>query len=93
MSGLELCRRCENIPYPNLKVVMMSGRADPDEMARMLLNGANDFIVKRSALFSSNRRWKQHCSQDAQDRADLLNSHLLAVNRVMEQTPMAKTAI
>jgi CheY-like chemotaxis protein len=47
MTGPEVCRYLrENPPYPNLKVVMMSGRADPDEMARMLLNGANDYLVK-----------------------------------------------
>lgn len=94
MTGVEVCRFLrENPPYPNLKVVMMSGRADPDEMARMLLNGANDYLVKPLSVTRLQSKVKAALSlKDAQDRADLLNSHLLAVNRELEQTLSASNS-
>jgi putative two-component system response regulator len=94
MTGPELCRRLrENPPYPNLKVVMMSGRADPDEMARMLLNGANDYLVKPFSIVQVQSKVKASLFlKDAQDRGDLLNSHLLAVNHELEQTLSASNS-
>ena len=47
MTGPEVCRRLrENPPCPHLKIVMMSGRATSDEMARMLLKGSDDYLTK-----------------------------------------------
>src|ERR1019366_5723936 len=79
MTGPEVCRHLrENPPYPNLKVVMMSGRAEPDEMAKMLLNGANDYLVKPLRIVQLQSKVKAALFlKDAQDRGDLLNSHLL----------------
>jgi response regulator RpfG family c-di-GMP phosphodiesterase len=94
MTGPEVCRHLrENPPYPNLKVVMMSGRAEPDEMARMLLNGANDYLGKPLSIVQLQSKVKAALFlKDAQDRADLLNSHLLAVNRELEQTLIANNS-
>ena len=94
MTGSELCRHLrENPPYPNLKVVMMSGRAEPDEMAKMLLNGANDYLVKPLSSVQLQSKVKAALFlKDAQDRADLLNSHLLAVNHELEQTLCASNS-
>ena len=91
MKGPEVCRHLrENPPYPHLKIVMMSGRADPDEMARMLLNGADDYLTKPlSAVRLQSKVKAALFLKDSQDRADLLNSHLLAVNRELEQTLIA----
>jgi cyclic di-GMP phosphodiesterase len=88
MTGPEVCSYLrENPPYPNLKVVMVSGRASPDEMAKMLLNGANDYLSKPLSIVQLQSKTKAALFlKDAQDRADLLNSHLLAVNRELEQT-------
>lgn len=93
MNGLDACRKLrENPPCPHLKVIMMSGRATPDEMSTMLLNGADDYIVKPlSAIRLRSKIRAALRLKDAQDRADLLNSHLLTVNNELEQTLTARS--
>ena len=88
MTGPEVCRHLrENPPSPHLKIIMMSGRATSDEMARMLLNGADDYLSKPLSIVQLQSKVKAAlCLKDAQDRADQLNSHLLAVNHELEQT-------
>jgi response regulator RpfG family c-di-GMP phosphodiesterase len=72
---------------------MMSGRATPDEMAIMLLNGADDYLTKPLSAVRLQSKVKAAIRlKDAQDRADLLNSHLLAVNRELEQTLSASNS-
>jgi response regulator RpfG family c-di-GMP phosphodiesterase len=87
MTGLEVCRQLrEKPPAPYLKIVMMSGLATADEMATMLLNGANDYLTKPLSVIQLQSKVKAAlCLKDAQDRADQLKSHLLAVNRELEQ--------
>ncbi|MSU78659.1 MAG: response regulator [Gemmataceae bacterium] len=94
MTGPEVCRYLrENPPYPNLKIIMMSGRAEPDEMAKMLLNGANDYLVKPISLVQLQSKVKASLFlKDTQDRADLLYSQMLAVNRELEQTLSASNS-
>jgi putative two-component system response regulator len=88
MKGPELCRRLrETPPYPHLKIVMMSGRASSDEMAKMLLNGSDDYITKPISIVQLQSKIKAALHlKVAQDRTDLLNSHLLAVNHELERT-------
>ena len=92
MKGPEVCRHLrDNPPYPHLKIVMMSGRATPDEMSQMLLNGADDYLTKPMSVIQLQSKIKAAlCLKDAQDRADLLKSHLSAVNREQEKTLSAK---
>jgi len=46
MTGLEVLHRLrESPPAPNLKIVMISGQSSTDEMASMLLAGADDSIL------------------------------------------------
>jgi response regulator RpfG family c-di-GMP phosphodiesterase len=94
MTGTEVCRQLrENPPYANLKVIMMSGRASPDEMARMLLNGADDYLVKPVSAIQLQSKVKAALRlKDAQDRADVLSSHLLAVNHELEKTLRASNS-
>jgi response regulator RpfG family c-di-GMP phosphodiesterase len=94
MSGTEVCRQLrESPPCPHLKVVMMSGRATADEMARMLGAGADDYIVKPLAIVPLQSKVKAALAlKDAQDRSDLLNSHLLAVNTELERTLNARNS-
>jgi putative two-component system response regulator len=62
-------------------------------MAQMLLNGANDYIVKPLSVVQLQSKVKAAlCLKDAQDRADLMTSHLLAVNRELEQTLSANNS-
>jgi response regulator RpfG family c-di-GMP phosphodiesterase len=94
LLGPELCRLVRaNPPCPHLKVIMMSGAATPDEMAKMLLNGADDYLSKPLSIVQLQSKVKAAlCLKDAQDRADLLNSHLLTVNHELEQTLCAKSS-
>jgi response regulator RpfG family c-di-GMP phosphodiesterase len=87
-EGPEVCRFLREDPHgPHLKVVMMSGRATPDEMAKMLLNGADDYLSKPLSVVGLQAKVKAALRlKDSQDRADLQNSQLLAVNRELEQT-------
>ncbi len=88
MTGPELCWHLrKDPPFPNLKVIMMSGRATPDEMARMLQNGADDYLAKPLSVVQLQSKVKAAlCLKDAQDRADSLNSHLSAINREQAKT-------
>jgi response regulator RpfG family c-di-GMP phosphodiesterase len=94
MGGAELVRRLrDQPPCPNLKVIMMSGRSTPDEMAHMLGHGADDYIPKPLSIVQLHAKVKAALDlKDAQDRADLLNSHLLALNRELELTLNARSS-
>jgi response regulator RpfG family c-di-GMP phosphodiesterase len=88
MDGPEVCRRLrESPPCPNLKIIMASGNANADTMAQMLLGGADDFITKPFGVMHLQARVKAALRlKEAQDRTDVLNRHLLAVNHELEQT-------
>ena len=94
MNGIEACRKLrDNPPCSHLKVIMMSGRATPDEMSTMLLNGADDYIVKPLSVIRLRSKVKAALRlKDAQDRADLFKSHLLSVNSALEQTLNARSS-
>ena len=73
-------------PVPAPEVIMFSGRASADEMAQMLLAGADDYLTKPFSVVQLQARVKAALRlKDAQDRSDLLNQHLLAVNHELEQ--------
>jgi DNA-binding response OmpR family regulator len=88
LLGTEVCRRLrENPPSPNLKIIMVSGVANSDTMAEMLLAGADDFVTKPFSVVQLQARVKAALRlKDAQDRSDLLNSHLLRANQELEQS-------
>jgi putative two-component system response regulator len=88
MTGLEVLRCLrEAPPTPNLKVVMISGQSSSDEMANMLLAGADDYLTKPLSLAQlKNRVHAALRLKEAQDHSDLLNRHLLKVNAEIEQT-------
>jgi response regulator RpfG family c-di-GMP phosphodiesterase len=70
---------------------MFSGRITPDDMARLLLAGADDFLQKPFTIVQLRSRVKAALRlKEAQDRSDLLNRHLLTVNAELERTLTAK---
>lgn len=85
-SGEEvLCRLRQNPPTRHLKVVMFSGATSGDDLSRILLAGADDFVTKPFSIIQLRARIKTALRlKDAQDRADVLNSGLLAVNAELE---------
>lgn len=91
-GGEEVLRRLrQRPPTPHLKVIMFSGAASGDELSRILLAGADDFLTKPFSMVQLRARVKTALRlKDAQDRSDLLNQELLAVNSELEQTLQAR---
>lgn len=92
MSGAEVCRHLrERPPAPHLKVIMMSGRASGDEMAHIMLAGADDYLSKPISVVQLQARVKSALRlKDAQDRSDALAQHLLTVNHELESNLQAR---
>jgi response regulator RpfG family c-di-GMP phosphodiesterase/tRNA A-37 threonylcarbamoyl transferase component Bud32 len=86
MSGPELLQRIRaNPPAPNLKVIMFSGQASGDEMAEMMLAGADDYLTKPFSIPQLIGRVQTALRlKEAQDRSDRLNQQMLAVNAELE---------
>lgn len=92
MTGPELLRQVRaNPPCPYLKIILCSGRATPDDMARMLADGADDFLGKPYSPIQLSARVKAVLRlKDVQDRSDMLNRHLLAVNAEQDRMLTAR---
>lgn len=91
-SGEEVLRRLrQRPPTPHLKVVMFSGAANGDELSRILLGGADDFLTKPFSMVQLRARVKAALRlKDAQDRSDVLNRQLLYLNGELEQAVEAR---
>jgi response regulator RpfG family c-di-GMP phosphodiesterase len=64
---------------------MFSGRASTDDMAEMMLAGADDYLAKPFSIVQLDARVKAALRfKEAQDRMVLLNQQLLAMNREHE---------
>jgi response regulator RpfG family c-di-GMP phosphodiesterase/tRNA A-37 threonylcarbamoyl transferase component Bud32 len=87
MSGPELLHRVRaNPPMANLKVIMFSGQTSADEMAEMMLGGADDYLTKPFSVPQLIGRVEAALRlKDAQDRSDRLNQQILAVNGELER--------
>ena len=92
MTGLELCRRLrESSASPNLKIIVFSSQITDDDVAQVLAAGADDYLtgkfspVQLLARVNAALRLK-----DAQDRSNLLNRHLLACNRQLEENLVSR---
>jgi response regulator RpfG family c-di-GMP phosphodiesterase len=88
LNGREVLRHLrESPPSPHLKVILFSGRASSDDMAELLLAGADDYLAKPFSVVQFQARVKAALRfKDLQDRADLLNQRLLASNEELEQS-------
>ena len=93
-NGEEVLRRLRQVPpCPNLKIVMFSGATGGDELSRILLAGADDFLIKPFSTIQLRARVKSALRlKDAQDRSDLLNRKLLSMNADVEKTLQARDA-
>jgi response regulator RpfG family c-di-GMP phosphodiesterase/serine/threonine protein kinase len=88
MQGPEVLRCLrEHPPRPNLKVIMFSGRATPDEMAAMLVAGADGYLTKPFSSVQLGGQVKAALRlKNIQDRSDLLNRRLVSNNAELERT-------
>jgi response regulator RpfG family c-di-GMP phosphodiesterase len=86
LSGLEVLQRLrEKPPTPHLKVIMFSGMSTSDEMAKMLLAGADDYLTKPFSIIQLQCRVQTALRlKDSQDRIELLAKHLMTVNAKLE---------
>lgn len=87
-SGEEVLREIrKKPPSPFLKVIMLSGRTDGDDLARLLAGGADDFLTKPFSLVQLRARAKAALRlKEAQDRSELLNARLQTVNGELERS-------
>ncbi len=82
MRGTEVLRRLRQAPPgPHLKIIMFSGRASPDEMADMLLAGADDYLTKPFSTVQFVARIKAGLRLKMfQDQADVQKQQLLSAH-------------
>jgi response regulator RpfG family c-di-GMP phosphodiesterase len=92
VNGLQVLRALrETPPYPHLKIIMCSGRATPDEMSKMLLAGADDYVCKPFSLVQLRSRVTAALRlKEAQDRSETLNRQLLGLVTQLEQNLSAR---
>ena len=94
MKGTEVLAALRAEPaWPNLKIIMFSGRSAPDEMAQLMLAGADDYLVKPFTTLQLQARVKSSLRlKEAQDRASILTSNLLTVNSELESNLTARSS-
>jgi response regulator RpfG family c-di-GMP phosphodiesterase len=92
LSGLEVCGRLRQTPPgPNLKIILMSAHGTSDDVGEVLAAGADDYLTKPFSPIQLVARVKAALRlKDAQDRTNLLNRHLLAINHELEQSVDAR---
>ncbi len=85
LSGMELLRVVRNrLGLGNLKVLVFSGRSSPNEMARMMSAGADDYLVKPLSIVQLRSRVNAALRlKESQDAAVALNQRLFEANQVM----------
>ena len=70
---------------------MFSGRMSPDEMARMLLSGVDDFVAKPFSSVQLQSRVRAALQlRSAQERSELLAGELLTMNATLERNLTAQ---
>jgi response regulator RpfG family c-di-GMP phosphodiesterase len=87
LDGLEVCAKVRRQPpAPKLKIILFSGHGTSDDVGRVLAAGADDYLTKPFSTVQLVARLKAALRlKDAQDRSDVLNRHLLAVNHELEE--------
>jgi response regulator RpfG family c-di-GMP phosphodiesterase len=92
IEGPEICEQLrEHLSCSNLKIIMMSGHATSDEMGKMLLKGADDYLSKPISMAQLQAKVNGTLRlKEAQDRADCLNTRLLKVNETVVQAQRSR---
>jgi response regulator RpfG family c-di-GMP phosphodiesterase len=87
MSGQEVLRALRQAPpCAHLKIIMCSGSERADDLAQLLLAGADDYLTKPVGPVQLQTRVKAALRlKEAQDRSAVLNRQLLAINSELER--------
>jgi putative two-component system response regulator len=87
MTGAELLPQLRQTPNcRDARILMMSGLASPEEMGRLLLDGADDFLAKPFSPMQLQTRVKAALDlREAHTRADLLRHHLNTLSADLER--------
>ncbi len=94
LDGYDVCRRLrEEAAGTYLKIIIVSGRGNQDQLAEGLFHGADDYVAKPFAPRQLEAK-VQHALRlkEVQDRADLLARQVLLANRQLEQSLQARAA-
>jgi response regulator RpfG family c-di-GMP phosphodiesterase len=88
MDGYEVCRRLrERSANAHLKIIVVSGRGDQNELAESLPRGADDYIPKpfepRQLLAKVGHALRM---KDAQERIHMLTEQLMLTNQQLQQS-------
>lgn len=88
LSGMELISEIRNrVGTGNLKILVFSGRSSPNEMARMMSMGADDYLVKPLSIVQLRSRVNAALRlKESQDAAVALNQRLFEAHQVMAQS-------
>lgn len=88
LSGLELLKVIRNRQgLGNLKVLVFSGRSKPNEMARMMSAGADDYLVKPLSIVQLRSRVNAALRlKESQDQVVALNQRLFEEHQVMAES-------
>jgi response regulator RpfG family c-di-GMP phosphodiesterase/tRNA A-37 threonylcarbamoyl transferase component Bud32 len=81
MTGREVLRRLrDDQKRPNLKIILLSGQASPDQMSQLLEDGADDFLAKPFSPMQLQGRVRAALRlKSAQDRSIHLTQELATV--------------
>jgi putative two-component system response regulator len=88
MEGYEVCRRLrERSTNHHLKIIVVSGRGDQNDLAEALPRGADDYISKpfepRQLMAKVGHTLRL---KDAQERFHVLTEHLMLANQQLQQS-------
>jgi response regulator RpfG family c-di-GMP phosphodiesterase len=88
MEGFEVCRRLrERAENSHVKIIVVSGRGDQNDLAEALPRGADDYIAKpfepRQLLAKVGHALRL---KDAQDRVHMLTEQLMLTNTQLQQS-------
>jgi response regulator RpfG family c-di-GMP phosphodiesterase len=88
MNGYEVCRRLrEHSPNQHLKIIVVSGLGDQNDLAEALPRGADDYIPKpykpRQLLAKVSYALRM---KDAQERIHMLTEQLMLTNQQLQQS-------
>lgn len=92
MDGYELCRRLRQTPVQRyLKIIILSGRGDQNELSDSLPLGADDYIAKPFGVRQLRARVKHALGlKEAQEQAEMLARQLVLANRQLENSLAAR---